>query len=118
MIKTATSTLIACAATAVLGSFAMVFAADAPMPDKPAITKEMREKMAIAHEHVAACLRSNRSVEECHQEMMKAHEKMAGAGGDKHEHDCDKMMKMHETMEHEEHEEHAKSGESEHDATK
>ena len=115
MSKTTASTLIACAATALLGSFAMVFAADAPAPDKAAISKEMREKMASAHERVAACLRTDKSVDECHAELMKAHDSMMGAAGDKHEHDCDKMMKMHEKMEHEEH---AKSGESEHDATK
>ncbi len=119
MIKTVASTLVACAATALLGSFALAFAADAPPPPKPAAekmehmapTKEMREKMASLHEHMAACLRSAKSVDDCHHEMMEAHEKMEGAMGEKHEHehDCDKMMKMHE------HTEHAKGGEHEHD---
>ena len=127
MTKKVTSTLLACAATALLGSFAMVHAADAPPPpvakpaahqkmEHPAPTKEMREQMASLHEHMAACLRSAKSIDDCHHEMMAAHEKMEGAMGDKHEHehDCEHMMKMHE------HGEHAKGGEHEHehDATK
>ena len=125
MFRTVTSTLLACAATAMLGSFAMVSAADAPAPAKPAkvekmekmeVSKAMREQMASLHEQMAKCLRSDKSVEDCHHEMMKAHEKMEGAGGEKHEHDCDKMMKMHEHMDHAKGAEH--EHEHEHDATK
>ena len=118
MINIVKSTLLACAAAAVLGSFSMAYAADAPPPPvaKPAApakmehaapTKEMREQMASLHEHMATCLRSSKSVEDCHHEMMAAHEKMEGAMGEKHEHDCEHM-------------EHAKGGEHEHehDATK
>jgi len=127
MSNTVKSTLLACAAAAVLGSFSMAYAADAPPPPvaKPAApakmehaapTKEMREQMASLHEHMATCLRSSKSVEDCHHEMMAAHEKMEGAMGEKHEHehDCEHMKKMHEHMEH------AKGGEHEHehDATK
>jgi hypothetical protein len=126
MMNIVKSTLLACAATAVLGSFTVANAADAPPPTaKPAAaakmehaapTKEMREQMASLHEHMAACLRSSKSVEDCHHEMMAAHEKMEGAMGEKHEHehDCEHMKKMHEHMEH------AKGGEHEHehDATK
>jgi len=127
MINTVKSTLLACAASVVLGGFSMAYAADAPPPPvaKPAApakmehaapTKEMREQMASLHEHMAACLRSSKSVEDCHHEMMAAHEKMEGAMGEKHEHehDCEHMKKMHEHMEH------AKGGEHEHehDATK
>ena len=36
----------------------------------PAPTKETREKMAVLHEHMAACLRSDKSISECHTEMM------------------------------------------------
>jgi hypothetical protein len=51
--------------------------ADDPAPSShPAPTKEMREKMAKAHEDMAACLRSDRTVEECHSEMMKNHDMM------------------------------------------
>lgn len=107
MIKTVTSTLLACAATVMLGGFAVVYAADMSPPAKPAApaktehmapTMEMREKMASLHEHMAACLRSAKSVDDCHHEMMAAHEKMEGAMGEKHEHehDCEHMMKMHE----------------------
>ena len=120
MIKSVTSTLLACAATAMLGSFALAFAADAPPTAKPAApakmehmapTKEMREKMASLHEHMAACLRSAKSVDDCHHDMMEAHEKMEGAMGEKHEHDCDKM-RMHDHMDQ------AKGAEHDHDATK
>jgi hypothetical protein len=40
----------------------------------------MREKMAEAHEKIAACLRSDRPIDECHDEMKKMHDAM------KHEH--------------------------------
>jgi hypothetical protein len=35
-------------------------------------SKEDREAMAQAHEKMAACLRSNKSVDECHEEMRSA----------------------------------------------
>ena len=44
--------------------------------DHPAPTREQREKMAAAHEKIAACLRSDRPIDECHAEMMKMHEAM------------------------------------------
>lgn len=34
-------------------------------------TPEMRQKMAQMHERMATCLRSNRDMKECHQEMMQ-----------------------------------------------
>jgi len=37
----------------------------------PQMTAEQRSKMADAHEKIAACLRSDRSIGECHEEMMK-----------------------------------------------
>lgn len=57
---------------AVLVSFAFInssFAADAP-PVSP--SKEMRQQMALAHEKMAACLRSDRAFTECRQEMMQS----------------------------------------------
>jgi hypothetical protein len=33
----------------------------------------MREQMAKAHDAMAACLRSDRPIDECHSEMMKNH---------------------------------------------
>jgi hypothetical protein len=59
-------------------------AADAPTKP-PTATKEQREKMAQAHEKAATCLRSNRAVAECRQEMMHACVDAMGADG------CSKM---------------------------
>ncbi|MEQ1876797.1 MAG: hypothetical protein ABL958_09125 [Bdellovibrionia bacterium] len=40
-------------------------------------TPEMREKMAVNHEKMAACLRSDTDMKECHKEMKKqCHETM------------------------------------------
>jgi len=48
--------------------------ADEPTPsDRPPPSKEMREQMAKAHDAMAACLRSDRPIDECHSEMMKNH---------------------------------------------
>ena len=35
----------------------------------PAPSKEQREKMALVHEKMATCLRSDRTIEDCHNEM-------------------------------------------------
>jgi ribosomal protein L4 len=101
MFNTRVSALGLCAAVALLASSAALFASDAPKVDAPKmeVSKEAREKMASAHEQMAACLRSAKSLDDCHHEMMKAHESMHGEM--KGEHDCDKMMKRHEHMEHE-----------------
>jgi Skp family chaperone for outer membrane proteins len=116
------SALALCAALALLASSSAALAADAPATPKAAAptaapagpSKEMREKMASMHEHLAACLRSDKSVEACHHEMMEAHEKLRGSDDRMGERDCEKMMKMHE------HQEHATDGahEHDHDATK
>lgn len=55
--------LVAC-----LAIFGAAFAADEPTPaaKTPAPTKEQREQMAKVHEHMAACLRSDKTVWECH----------------------------------------------------
>lgn len=42
----------------------------------PAPTKEQREQMAAAHEKIAACLRSDKPIDECHAEMKKMHDSM------------------------------------------
>jgi hypothetical protein len=53
------------------------YAADKPATQKPQSgkktewTKEQRETMAKNHETMAACLRSDKPVSECHDEMMK-----------------------------------------------
>jgi len=60
-----------------------------PPAGPPEPSKEMRAKMASAHERMAACLRSDKSMAECRSEMMKScHEIMGGRG-------CP-MMDMHD----------------------
>jgi len=44
-------------------------------------SKEMRAKMASAHEQTAVCLRSEKSMAECHKEMMKSHHDLMGEHG-------------------------------------
>ena len=66
--------------------------------DHPAVTKEMRAKMAAAHEQMAACLKSDRPMADCHADMMKLHEEFmmhheAGESDDMDKHDC--MHRMH-----------------------
>jgi hypothetical protein len=54
---------------------------------------EMRKEMADAHEKMAACLRSDKSMQDCHKEMNETREKMhskmkemhKGKKGHKHE---------------------------------
>ena len=41
----------------------------APPPASTAPSQEMREKMAQVHEKMAACLRSDKTIAECHREM-------------------------------------------------
>ena len=65
---------------ALLWSAGNALATEPAHDTRPPPTKEMREKMAEAHEKIAACLRSDRPIDECHAEMKKMHETM------KHEH--------------------------------
>ena len=46
----------------------------------PAPSKEMREKMAAAHEKMAVCLRSSRDIAECRTEMRKSCQAMGEHG--------------------------------------
>jgi len=68
----------------ILGSASVVFAAEPPPatatgPSKDTgPSKEMREKMAAYHEQLAACLRSDKPMAECHKEAMKHHQEMMG----------------------------------------
>ena len=50
-------------------------------PAPPQMTKEQRNKMADAHEKMAACLRSNRELKDCHDEMMRACKDAMGPEG-------------------------------------
>lgn len=72
---------------------------DAKAPARPTLTQEEREQMAKHHEAMAACLRSDKDIKVCHEEMaaqckaeseggmcpmmrhnMKEHKKMHGKG--------------------------------------
>lgn len=93
--------------TSVCLASASVWAADAPPAKDPVPTKEMRAKMAVAHEKMAVCLRSDRPVAECRQEMMHSCQQMSGQG-------CGMMGERHKMMMHGE-DNHATPGsESEH----
>jgi hypothetical protein len=57
-------------ALAIMGASAAI-AADLPAVNQPAPSRDMREKMAILHEQMAACLRSDKPIADCRSEMMK-----------------------------------------------
>ncbi|WP_129782309.1 hypothetical protein [Peristeroidobacter soli] len=68
------------------------FAAEVPPAADPVPSKEVRAKMAAAHEAMAACLRSDKSVADCRNEMQTTCRKMHGDG-------CMMMsMGMHDHM--------------------
>jgi hypothetical protein len=53
-----------------------------PSPPTPAApSKETREKMATAHERMAACLRTDKPIAECHAQIMKSVGHVPGATG-------------------------------------
>ncbi len=58
----------------------------------PAPSKEQREKMALVHEKMATCLRSDRTIEECHHEMQSS---CAEAMGKEHCQMMEHKMKGH-----------------------
>lgn len=47
----------------------------------PNLTAEQRGKMADAHEKMATCLRSDKPMHECHDEMKKSCQENMGKGG-------------------------------------
>ena len=65
--------------------------------DRPPPSKEMRAKMASAHEQLAICLRSDRPIAECHEEMMKQHE-MMHHGHDEGMGDCERSSHHEHAM--------------------
>ncbi len=80
---------------AILLSVAAVWAADpAPSSSTPQAppSKETREKMAALHEQMAACLRSDKSINDCRTEMMKSCRETLGPQG------CPMMGKGHGAM--------------------
>jgi hypothetical protein len=69
------------------------FAAEMPSARDPEPSNEIREKMAVAHDEMAACLRSDKSFANCRNEMQKSCKQMHGEQG------CPMMnMGMHEHM--------------------
>lgn len=67
--------LIACGAALLLAA-GTVLADEPDHTTNPPPTKEQREKMAAEHDKIAACLRSDRAIEDCHKEMMQYHHTM------------------------------------------
>src|SRR5690242_3806157 len=66
------------AALSVMGTVSLA----ATQPSAPAtVTKETREKMALVHEQMAACLRSDKSLADCHAEMRKSCKESLGDQG-------------------------------------
>lgn len=55
------------------------------------MTPEQRVNMATVHENMAACLKSDKSLEACHSEMRESCKTMMGSEGCMMKHD--KMMK-------------------------
>lgn len=47
----------------------------------PQLTTEQRQKMADLHDKMAACLRSDRPLSDCHEEMMKGCKEAMGKDG-------------------------------------
>ncbi len=60
----------------ILGSAGIAFSAEPPSAAPPGPSKETREKMAAFHEQLAACLRSDKPIAECHKAAMKHHQEM------------------------------------------
>ncbi len=71
-ISYARGAIIACG-VALLCATGAVLADEQPQGSRPAPTKEQREKMAVEHDQIAACLRSDRAIEECHAMMQNHH---------------------------------------------
>jgi putative SOS response-associated peptidase YedK len=68
-------------AAALVGCAFSASAAETTKHACPPLTKEAREKMAVVHEQMAACLRSDKTTAECHTEMSKSHAELMRASG-------------------------------------
>jgi len=65
-----------------LSAMGAVALAAGPTPGaSPGPTKETREKMAVLHEQMAACLRSDKAIADCHAQMMKGCQQNLGEHG-------------------------------------
>jgi hypothetical protein len=81
--------IAACTALACAGTTLAIAATKHDCPDP---TKEQREQMAVAHEQMAACLRSDKTISECHEELSKSQHHMMGCLGAKmHPHAAQKQ---------------------------
>jgi len=69
-------------------------AAEPPSQGHPTMSKEQREKMATIHDQIAACLRSEKPVADCHKEAMKSCQDAMGKDwcSMMHEHGHNQMM--------------------------
>lgn len=76
-----------------VGAMGFAVASNAAEPSAMQPTKEMRATMASAHEKMAACLRTDKPMAECREEMRKGAPMMRGQ--------CSMMdhMQMHEGAE-------------------
>jgi hypothetical protein len=87
-------------AVSLSATLALILGANAALSDEPAaashptMSKEQREKMATIHEQMAACLRSDKSMDACHKEAMKNCEQAMGKDwcSTMHEHMHDHVM--------------------------
>ncbi|MBC7540359.1 MAG: hypothetical protein H7281_16165 [Bacteriovorax sp.] len=57
------------------------FGADKKKMKMMSMTPEQRQSMATVHEKMAACLRSDKAIEDCHKDMMQSCKDMMGADG-------------------------------------
>lgn len=87
----ARSFLAICAIAMVMGAGA-AFPEDAPAPVHAAPTKEMREKMATLHDQMGVCLRSDKAIATCNEEMMQACRDTMGEKG------CPMMIGVRDPM--------------------
>lgn len=76
-----TKSLLLVSLVLILGGANAAFAADTASAAPAAPSKEQREKMATIHEHMAACLRSDKPIADCHKEAMKNCQDMMGKDG-------------------------------------
>lgn len=65
----------------ILGTVGVALAADPPSATPAAPSKEKRAEMALFHEQLAACLRSDKPIAACHEQAMKHHHEMMGDEG-------------------------------------
>ena len=65
----------------VIAGVPTAFAADEPPTSPPVPSKAMREQMATLHEEMAACLRSDKTLAACREEMQKSCRGMMGEQG-------------------------------------